>query len=94
MDVEEEHRRKAEEQAASPEDLHGADQLEAAVEVVQLCQAGGLGLRVTLVLLLEATHDAGVGEEAVGIGQQDQRDGREEEGGRGEVDLIHILWGV
>ena len=72
MDVEEEHRRKAEEQATGAEDLHGADQLEAAVEVAQLCQAGGLGLRVALVLLLEAAHDAGVGEEAVGIGQQDQ----------------------
>ena len=74
-DVNEEHGDHAQQKAEYPQDLHRAREIKPAAQVGDL----GEVFRVMrpLMLLLQGTHDTGVREETVRIGQKDKRDSRE-----------------
>jgi len=74
--VVEEHSHERDQQARRTEHLHPADEVKAAVEVLDLLEGGRLTFGVILVALLEAAHRGGIGEEAIGISQEDERDRR------------------
>ena len=69
-DVEQEHRHDAQEKAGDSQNLHGARKVEAPAQILDLRgrQVGA----VLEVLRLERADQLGVGEEPVGVGQQDE----------------------
>ena len=87
LQVVEEHSYKRDQQARRAEHLHPADEVETAVEVLDLLEGGRLTFGVILIALLEAAHRGGIGEEAIGISQEDERDRREKERWCGEIEL-------
>ena len=76
--VVEEHRTEANQEATRTEDLHRTDEVQATIEVVDLSKRCTLRVRIAFILLLQVAHNSGIGEEAIGVGQKNQRDGREE----------------
>ena len=76
-DVEKEHRHHAQEQARDTQDLHRTREVQAAAQVVDLRTGDFRG--VLQVLFLERANQLGIGKKPVGIGQQDQRNGGEQQ---------------
>lgn len=87
-DVNQQHGHHAEEEARHAERLHRTGQAQPAAQVLDLRPRHPRGLLP--VLLVERTHQLRVGEETVGVGQQDEGDGREKQRRRRECQFFHI----
>ena len=73
--IDEKHAHHTEQQAADAGYLHAAGQIKTFAQIADLC---GCHVRMLLhILFLEGTYQLGVRQETVGIGQHNQRDGRE-----------------
>ncbi len=77
----------AQQQAAHAEELHRAGHVEPFAEVVDLLAGDRRG--ALLVLFFQVADHLGISQKTVRVGQHDQRDGREENGGRGECQFFH-----
>ena len=88
IDIDQEHRHHAQKQARHSERLHRAGEVEAAAEVVDLCLRHLR--RVLQVLLLERADQLRIGEKAVRVGQQDQRNSRKQQGWGSQRKFFHI----
>lgn len=86
-DIDQKHRHDTQEEARDAENLHRAREVQAAAQVVDL-RAGHLR-GVLQVLLLERAHELRIGEEAVGVGKQDERHGRKEQGRGRQGQFFH-----
>ena len=82
-DIDKEHADHAQQQAADTRHLHGTRQVEPLPQVGNLRRLHRR--RVLHVLFLQGAHQLGIGQETVGIGQHNQRYGRKQQGGGGNV---------
>src|SRR5690606_7261951 len=81
-DINDHHAQHAQEQAADAQRLHVADQAHAQAQALDLAEQD-VG-RLRLVARVQAANDVGDRQEAVGVGEQQQRDGREKQRRRGQ----------
>ena len=85
--VDQKHRHHAQEQARDAQQLHRAREVQAAAQVVDLRAGDFRG--VLQVLFLERANQLGIRKKPVGIGQQDQRNGGEQQRRGGKCQLFH-----